>query len=155
MIHRKSLLIAAGLTGFILVILGAVTVHLTPVSPAAGASSPSAASAAPPLAALDPNIQQQIAQREATYQQQISEANRRLQLANDQLKQAYGKGQVLADQQAQAQQVPINQQSGTVLYAAAAANRPGTPNNSAPPPATDNHGGDDSHAADDHSRGGD
>jgi hypothetical protein len=68
--QRSALIIAAGLTAFILVIVGGV----------AGANARLNAAAAP--ATLDPALQAQIQQREMAYQQLV-------QQANDQLTQAY------------------------------------------------------------------
>ncbi len=120
MAQRKSLLIAVALTSFILVILIAVTIQITPPTPATATSVPIADTTTQPSSALDPAIQAQINQREATYQQQLAAATLRLQQANAQLTQAYSKEQALADQLAAAQQALAAQQNTNVAQATSA-----------------------------------
>ncbi|PZR97917.1 MAG: hypothetical protein DLM69_09235 [Candidatus Chloroheliales bacterium] len=103
MAQRKSLIIAATLTSFILVILIALTTQLTRPVPAA-ASTPLADTTTQQTASLDPTVQAQITQLKATYQQQLDAATLQLQQANAQLTQAYSKEQALTTQLAQVQQ---------------------------------------------------
>ncbi len=104
MAQRKSLIIAATLTSFILVILVALTTQLTQPAPAATASTPLADITTQQTASLDPTVQAQITQLKATYQQQLDAATLQLQQANAQLTQAYSKEQALTTQLAQVQQ---------------------------------------------------
>lgn len=91
MSQRLALIVAAAITAFVLVVVGALSVYL---SGAAGqtASAPStSAAAAPPApaaAALDPTVEALLREREAAYQAALAEANARLEAANAQIASA-------------------------------------------------------------------
>jgi uncharacterized membrane protein YkoI len=79
--QRTALFVAAGLTAFVLVVVGGV------------AGAVAGASAASPTATVDPALQAQIQQRESAYQGLIQEANAQLQQAYQQLDQLQSSSQ--------------------------------------------------------------
>ncbi len=79
--QRTALLVAAGLTAFVLVVVGGV------------AGAVAGASAASPTATVDPALQAQIQQRESAYQGLIQQANDQLTQAYQQLDQLQGQPQ--------------------------------------------------------------
>lgn len=81
MTQRTMLMVAAAVTTCILVVAGALAGRLTDAAPA------DVAAADPMLAPAAPLTATSYAEREAAYQAAIAEANRRLELANQQLAQ--------------------------------------------------------------------
>ncbi|MCS6882564.1 MAG: PepSY domain-containing protein [Oscillochloridaceae bacterium] len=84
MSQRLALIVAAAITAFVLVIVGALSIHLSGaagqtanVLPASAAVTPSPAAAAP-----DPAIEALLREREAAYQAALAEASARLEAAN-------------------------------------------------------------------------
>lgn len=117
--QRNALAVSACITAFILVIAGAVAAYF-----ARGGTASHSASATPATLAQEttttasdtgPDLQTLIDQREATYRQQLEQANRQLQQANAQLQQAY--------KQLQAQTptaVPVPSDAGQTQFASSA-----------------------------------
>ncbi len=103
MTQRTALILAAALTAFVLVLIGAVAVH------AAQAQAALAAVPAVP-ATVDPSVRALIQERDAAYQKLI-------QQANDQLQQAYQQEQALSQQLAQAQAQIQQLQNSSSPYA--------------------------------------
>lgn len=85
MTQRTMLIIAAGLTAFVLVLVGGLANRLS----SGTAMVPTATTASAPAQAtegtLDPTVEALIREREAAYQQALAEANSRLEQANQQL----------------------------------------------------------------------
>jgi uncharacterized membrane protein YkoI len=81
---RFALMIAAVLTTFVLVLVGAVINRLIEPSPAELAAATDLSAPPPPTV----DLQATTSAREIAYQQQLAEANRRLEEANQQLSQA-------------------------------------------------------------------
>lgn len=79
--HRTVLILSAGLTAFLLVVVGAV---------AALATQGASGAAAAPTATLDPAIEAQLAARERDYQKALQEANTQLQAAYDKIEELQG-----------------------------------------------------------------
>jgi hypothetical protein len=84
--NRTALVISAVLTAFLLAIVGGVVYTVRGVQTAnaaklANASTPIAPADPQPTQGLDPQTQQEIQQREATYQSLIAQANERLMQA--------------------------------------------------------------------------
>ncbi len=100
MSQRVALLIAVGVTAFVLVVVGGVAVRWQSRATTAAAE---AVTTPTPDTTVSP-VKAVIAQREATYQASLQQANGRLQQANDQAQQAYERQQALASQVEQAQQ---------------------------------------------------
>ncbi len=92
MSQRLSLIIAAAITAFILVIVGALSVYLGGATGqtvnAAPPASAATATTAPAVAALDPTVEALLREREAAYQAALAEANARLEAANAQIASA-------------------------------------------------------------------
>jgi len=92
MSQRLSLIIAAAITAFILVIVGALSVYLGGATGqtvnAAPPASAATATPAPAVAALDPTVEALLREREAAYQAALAEANARLEAANAQIASA-------------------------------------------------------------------
>jgi uncharacterized membrane protein YkoI len=91
MSQRLALVIAAAITAFVLVVVGALSVYLSgATSQTVNAPSTSAATAtpAPAAAALDPTVEALLREREAAYQAALAEANARLEAANAQIASA-------------------------------------------------------------------
>src|SRR5262245_15715764 len=96
---RLALIIAAVLTTFILVLVGAVATRLVQPSPAEQAAAIDGNLAAPvavaapsePSPIISPTIVlgDALAARDAAYQQQLAEAQARIEQANRQLQQVY------------------------------------------------------------------
>ncbi len=89
--QRLALVIAAAITAFVLVVVGALSVYLSgATSQTVNAPSTSAATAtpAPAAAALDPTVEALLREREAAYQAALAEANARLEAANAQIASA-------------------------------------------------------------------
>jgi hypothetical protein len=83
LMNRTALVISALLTAFLLAIVGGVVYTVRGVQTAnaaklANASTPTAPASTEPAPSLDPQTQQEIQQREATYQNLIAQANERL-----------------------------------------------------------------------------
>lgn len=93
--QKTALLISAVVTSFLLVVAGGVAARV--IGPATAPAPTDPPTSLPPTATIDPAVQAAIQQREATYQQEIQQANAQLQ-------EAYAKQQELANQLAQAQQ---------------------------------------------------
>ncbi|MBI3244722.1 MAG: PepSY domain-containing protein [Chloroflexi bacterium] len=98
MTQRNSILIAALLTSFMLVLIGGVVARVTQAGAAAEAA-PTTTVSTQAAATLAPDVQALITQREAQYQQALQDANAQLQ-------QAYQQQQELAAQLAQQQAQP-------------------------------------------------
>lgn len=100
-LQRKALLLAAALSGFTLVLVGAVAGRVT-LDPLRSATVPTAMilPTPPPTPGLDPVVQALLDQRAAEYQTMIQQANDRLAQANRQLRQAYSAAAVAADRPA-------------------------------------------------------
>lgn len=79
--QRTAFAVAAGLTAFVLVVVGGV------------AGAVSSANAASPAPTVDPALQAQIQQREDAYRSLIQQANDQLQQAYQQLDQLQGQSQ--------------------------------------------------------------
>jgi uncharacterized membrane protein YkoI len=110
MYQRRSFILAAVFTAFILMVIGGLSIQMSQQS----ATAPATSGVSDSNTATDPaaDLQNQIAAREAAYQQALAEANTRLQQANSQLSAAYARQQQLADQLSQtAQQLADLQQS--------------------------------------------
>jgi len=92
MSQRLSLIIAAAITAFILVIVGALSVYLGGATGqtvnAALPATAATATPAPAVAALDPTVEALLREREAAYQAALAEANARLEAANAQIASA-------------------------------------------------------------------
>lgn len=117
MYQRKSFILAAACTAFILVVIGGLSIQMSQQP----ATTPTPIGVADSSTATDPaaDLQNQIAERDAAYQQALAEANTRLQQANSQLNEAYARQQQLAAQLSQtAQQLADLQQSQQVAQAA-------------------------------------
>ncbi|MCG8352305.1 MAG: PepSY domain-containing protein [Chloroflexales bacterium] len=102
MTQRTTLIIAAALTAFVLVLIGGLATRLAQTTPNTGPESitliePTAIPTA--TTGFDPTVQTLIEEREAAYQQA-------LQQANDQLQQSYQDQQALRDQLIQSQSNP-------------------------------------------------
>ncbi|MBA3470490.1 MAG: hypothetical protein H0T53_12700, partial [Herpetosiphonaceae bacterium] len=82
---RSALIIAAVLTTFVLVLVGAVINRLIEPSPAALAAAADLSASPVPL----DDLQATTTAREELYQQQLAEANARIEQANQELTQAY------------------------------------------------------------------
>ncbi len=95
MSQRAALSLALGLTAFVLVLLGGVTMYLNPAATNAAAQP----ALQPAVDALAPQVS---AEREASYQAALQEANEQLRLAHQRLEQAYADQRALADQVDQA-----------------------------------------------------
>ncbi len=81
--------IAAALTAFVLVLVGALAGRLTQTSASASPTVVEATTAPTEAAvALDPTVEALIREREAAYQQALAEANRQLAEANRRLEEA-------------------------------------------------------------------
>src|SRR4051812_13852171 len=96
MTQRSALMIAVGITAFVLVFAGALATYVTQAKPqAANATEQPVASAAAPDAdqqaqpAPVQTMRAVLNAREAASQQQLAEANRRIEEANGRLKQLY------------------------------------------------------------------
>jgi uncharacterized membrane protein YkoI len=78
--QRTLMMIAAGLTAFVLVLVGGLALRLggAPAQPAAAVAD----------TALDPTVEALLREREAAYQAALAEANSRLEQANRQIEQA-------------------------------------------------------------------
>lgn len=89
-LQRKALLLAAALSGFTLVLVGAVAGRIVS-DPLRSATVPTAMilPTPPPTPGPDPVVQALLDQRDAEYQSAIQQANDRLAQANLQLRQAY------------------------------------------------------------------
>lgn len=89
-LQRKALLLAAALSGFTLVLVGAVAGRVA-LDPLRSAALPTAMilPTPPPTPGPDPMVQALLDQRDAEYQSAIQQANDRLARANLQLRQAY------------------------------------------------------------------
>jgi uncharacterized membrane protein YkoI len=127
MTQRTTLIIAAALTAFVLVLIGGLATQLTQNNASAGPESitltePTAIPTA--TAGIDPTVQALIQEREAAYQQA-------LQQANDQLQQSYQDQQALRDQLSQSQANPQPDTQSVVAPAQPAASS-GASSNSAP-----------------------
>lgn len=87
--QRTLMMIAAGLTAFVLVLVGGLALRLgaapAQATPVAVADTAVAGAAAP---ALDPTVEALLREREAAYQAALAEANSRLAQANRQIEQA-------------------------------------------------------------------
>ncbi len=85
--------IAAALTAFVLVLVGALAGRLTQTSASASPTVVEATTAPTEAAvALDPTVEALIREREAAYQQALAEANRQLAEANRRLEEASRQG---------------------------------------------------------------
>jgi uncharacterized membrane protein YkoI len=100
-LQRKALLLAAALSGFTLVLVGAVAGRIV-LDPLRSATVPTAMTlpTPPPTPGPDPVVQALLDQRAAEYQTMIQQANDRLAQANRQLRQAYSAAAVAADRPA-------------------------------------------------------
>jgi len=96
--QRKSILAASGITAFLLVLVAGLMLFTEQAAPAQGALPPyetelPGAISFPVEAAtpesIGPSLQELVAEREASYRQQLDEANARLQEANRRLQQLY------------------------------------------------------------------
>jgi len=96
-LQRKALLLAAALSGFTLVLVGAVAGRIVS-DPLRSATVPTAMTlpTPPPTPGPDPVVQALLDQRAAEYQTMIQQANDRLAQANRQLRQAYSAAAVAA-----------------------------------------------------------
>src|SRR4051812_26181620 len=95
MTQRSALMIAAGITAFLLVFAGALATYMTQMKPQAASATEQTVTSAP---AADPGqaqpdavqtMQAVLDARETAYKQQLDEANRRIEEANNRLKQLY------------------------------------------------------------------
>jgi hypothetical protein len=131
--NRTALVISAVLTAFLLAIVGGVVYTVRGVQTAnaakmADVSTPAAPADPQPTQGLDPQTQQEIQQREATYQNLIAQANERLlqaqqkqqelqaqlaalQTTTDNSAQAPAPVQVAPEQAAQIAALSLNQTS--------------------------------------------
>jgi aryl-alcohol dehydrogenase-like predicted oxidoreductase len=87
---RFALLVAAVLTTFVLVLVGAIVSRLAQPSPAELAAAADVGIAAVPPVTPTLDVQATASARDALYQQQLAEAAERIAQANQQLEQAYG-----------------------------------------------------------------
>ncbi|NCC32618.1 MAG: peptidase [Chloroflexia bacterium] len=108
MTQRTMLMIAAGLTAFVLVLVGGLANRLS----SGTAVVPTATTVDVPAQAtegtLDPTVEALIREREAAYQQALAEANSRLEQANQQLTQMTQQTAPVADQTLPAAPAPIS-----------------------------------------------
>lgn len=89
--QRLALVIAAAVTAFILVVVGALSVYLSAATSQTASALPASAAtatSAPAVAALDPTVEALLREREAAYQAALAEANARLEAANAQIASA-------------------------------------------------------------------
>jgi len=101
--QRSALLMAAGLTVFVLIVVAAAGRSIVPAATIVEEQAAPVAEATAPHALAAQSIGAPHEQ-EANYQALLQEANQRLQQANDQLKRAYDQQQTLANQLAVARQ---------------------------------------------------
>src|SRR4051794_7155680 len=99
--QRTALATAAALTAFVLAVAGSLMAYIDQ-----GAAQPQSGQAplAQPASAQaqgSADLQTLLNQREASYQQQLDQANKEIQQANQQLKDAYDKIQAMSTPQAQ------------------------------------------------------
>lgn len=80
--QRTLLLIAAGITAFVLVLTGGLVSRMSTATATPAAATTEAAAAPAPL---DPTVEALIREREAAYQAALAEANTRLTQANAQI----------------------------------------------------------------------
>ncbi|MCX7792692.1 MAG: PepSY domain-containing protein [Chloroflexaceae bacterium] len=119
MSQRLALVIAAAVTAFILVVVGALSVYLSAATSQTASALPASAATATPApatATLDPTVEALLREREAAYQAALAEANARLEAANAQIASA---NQQLAS--ATQAQTSSNVSGSTVSVAAPAA----------------------------------
>ncbi len=84
--NRTMMLISAGLTAFVLVVIGGVVGQLSQTTTATSTPTEIVIEATPiAVPALDPTTETLIREREAAYQAALAEANQRLAQANQQL----------------------------------------------------------------------
>ncbi|PDV99659.1 PepSY domain-containing protein [Candidatus Chloroploca asiatica] len=85
MTQRTMLIIAAGLTAFVLVLVGGLANRLSSGTAVVPTATTASAPAQATEGTLDPTVEALIREREAAYQQALTEANSRLEQANQQL----------------------------------------------------------------------
>jgi uncharacterized membrane protein YkoI len=132
--QRSALLIAAALTAFLLVLAGGLASRLsTTTTEAAATAVPTEALQPTQVVTLDPTVEALIKEREAAYQQALTDANNRLNQANAQIAQANAQINTLEQSRQQIANQASQAQAASVAVAAPATAPAGAPKATAAP----------------------